>query len=73
MCSQYIFEVEVLSMFEVPNAVWLRKSVKEAIKLFTVLEPGLDYRSQKLGHHLTVSSSLFPTSASQTQTASPSG
>lgn len=60
MCSQYIFEVEVLSrFFEVPNTVWLSRSVKGAIKLFTVLEPGLDYSNQKLSHYLTVSSSHF--------------
>lgn len=74
MWRQYIFEVEVLStFFEVLNTVWLSRSVKGAINLFTVLEPGLDYSRQKLGLYLTVSSSLFPTSASQTQTASSSG
>lgn len=67
MCSQYIFEAEALStFFEVPNTVWLSRSVKGAIKLFTALEPRLDYSSQKFCHYLTVSSSLLPTSASQT-------
>lgn len=36
---------------------------ERSIKLFTMLEPGLDYNSQKLGHYLTVSSSLLLTSA----------
>lgn len=42
------------TFFEVLSAVWLSRSVKGAIKLFTMLEPGPDYSSQTLSHYFTI-------------------